>query len=43
MDIKKIAQDLFDKEICELEKVKSKISDSMKVVVDLIINSNERK
>lgn len=39
MDIKKIAQDLFDKEICELEKVKSKISDSMKVVVDLIINS----
>lgn len=39
MDIKKIAQDLFDKEICELEKVKNKISDSLEVVVDLILNS----
>ena len=39
MDIKKIAQDLFDKEICELEKVKSKISDSLEEVVNLILNS----
>ncbi|MBC2851304.1 KpsF/GutQ family sugar-phosphate isomerase [Cetobacterium sp. 8H] len=39
MDIKKIAQDLFDKEICELEKVKSKISDSLEVVVNLILES----
>ncbi|MEG1183553.1 MAG: KpsF/GutQ family sugar-phosphate isomerase [Cetobacterium sp.] len=39
MDIKKIAQDLFDKEICELEKVKNKISDSLEVVVNLILES----
>ncbi len=39
MDIKKIAQDLFDKEICELEKVKGKISDSLEIVVNLILNS----
>ena len=39
MDVKKIAQDLFDKEICELEKVKSKISDSLEKVVDLILKS----
>ncbi|MGL5279002.1 MAG: KpsF/GutQ family sugar-phosphate isomerase [Cetobacterium sp.] len=39
MDVKKIAQDLFDKEICELEKVKSKISDSLETVVNLILNS----
>lgn len=39
MDIKKIAQDLFDKEICELEKVKDKISDSLEIVVNLILNS----
>lgn len=39
MDIKKIAQDLFDKEICELEKVKDKISDSLEIVVKLILNS----
>ncbi|MGL4970741.1 MAG: KpsF/GutQ family sugar-phosphate isomerase [Cetobacterium sp.] len=39
MDMKKIAQDLFDKEICELEKVKNKISDSLEVVVNLILNS----
>lgn len=39
MDIKKIAQDLFDKEIYELEKVKDKISDSLEIVVNLILNS----
>ncbi|WP_047384611.1 SIS domain-containing protein [Cetobacterium sp. ZWU0022] len=39
MDMKKIAQDLFDKEICELEKVKNKISDSLEIVVNLILNS----
>ena len=39
MNVKKIAQDLFDKEICELEKVKSKISDSLENVVDLILKS----
>lgn len=39
MDIKKIARDLFDKEICELEKVKDKISDSLETVVNLILNS----
>jgi len=39
MDIKKIAQDLFDKEMCELEKVKNKISDSLEIVVNLILNS----
>ncbi|WP_297598109.1 KpsF/GutQ family sugar-phosphate isomerase [uncultured Cetobacterium sp.] len=39
MDVKKIAQELFDKEICELEKVKNKISDSLEVVVNLILNS----
>ncbi|MGL4628792.1 KpsF/GutQ family sugar-phosphate isomerase [Cetobacterium sp.] len=39
MDMKKIAQDLFDKEICELEKVKNKISDSLETVVNLILNS----
>ncbi|MGL5088984.1 MAG: KpsF/GutQ family sugar-phosphate isomerase [Cetobacterium sp.] len=39
MDIKKIAQDLFDREICELEKVKNKISDSLEVVVNLILKS----
>lgn len=39
MDVKKIAQDLFDKEICELEKVKEKISDSIEIVVDSILKS----
>ncbi|MGL5174723.1 MAG: KpsF/GutQ family sugar-phosphate isomerase [Cetobacterium sp.] len=39
MDMKKIAQDLFDKEICELEKVKNKISDSLEIVVNIILNS----
>lgn len=39
MDMKKIAQDLFDKEICELEKVKNKISDSLETVVNLILSS----
>lgn len=39
MNVKKIAQDLFDKEICELEKVKLKIDDSMEKVVNLILES----
>lgn len=39
MDIKKIAQELFDKEICELEKVKNKMDDSLERVVKLIVKS----
>lgn len=39
MDMKKIAQDLFDKEICELEKVKEKITEEISSVINLILDS----
>lgn len=39
MDIKEIARDLFDKEICELEKVKNKIGNEIEKVVNLILKS----
>lgn len=39
MDMKKIARDLFDKEICELEKVKEKISEEIENVINLILDS----
>lgn len=39
MDMKEIARDLFDKEICELQKVKEKISNEIENVVRLILDS----
>ena len=39
MNIKEIAKELFDKEICELEKVKNKIGNEIEEVVNLILES----
>lgn len=39
MDMKEIAKELFEKEICELKKVKDKIGDEIEKVAKLILNS----